>query len=148
MKANVCQTASLGQLPLGGGGGSYLFMKYDVFRQNAEFFKEWSVSSLTRTFQSQYDDHFHCHNLYINFGIVTHPISIFFISRSWADDDIKFIIQNVTLGFRITLLKSKFSSKYTYKIQKPKQNTIITYDNCDAVNGVTIKWKQCSVYDY
>ena len=22
----------------GGGGGSYLFMEYDVFRQNAEFF--------------------------------------------------------------------------------------------------------------
>ena len=24
------------------GGGSSLFMKYDVFRQSADFFKEWS----------------------------------------------------------------------------------------------------------
>ena len=31
----VCQTATLEKLP---PGGSYLFMKYDVFRQNADFF--------------------------------------------------------------------------------------------------------------
>ena len=29
-------------------GGSYLFMKYDVFRQNAEFFKEWSLISFKK----------------------------------------------------------------------------------------------------
>ena len=35
----MCQTTPLAKLPPGGGGGgSYLFMKYDVFRQNAEFF--------------------------------------------------------------------------------------------------------------
>ena len=48
LKAIVCQTAPLAKLPpaWGGGGGSYLFMKYDVFRQNTDFFKEGSVSSL------------------------------------------------------------------------------------------------------
>ena len=45
LKTIVCQAAPLAKLPL---GGSYLFMKCDVFRQNADFFlKEWSVSSLT-----------------------------------------------------------------------------------------------------
>ena len=40
--------APLAKLPLwrGGGGGGYLFMKYDVVWQNADFLKEWSVSSL------------------------------------------------------------------------------------------------------
>ena len=28
-------------------GGSYFFMRYDVFRQNADFLKEWSWSALT-----------------------------------------------------------------------------------------------------
>ena len=38
-KTIVCQTAPLAKLP---HGGSYLFMKYDVYRENADFFKEWS----------------------------------------------------------------------------------------------------------
>ena len=42
LKTIVCQTAQLAKLP---PGGSYSFMKYDVFRQNADFFKEWSISS-------------------------------------------------------------------------------------------------------
>ena len=34
----MSKTAPLAKLPPGGGGGgSYLFMKYDVFIQNAEF---------------------------------------------------------------------------------------------------------------
>ena len=36
LKAIVCQTAPLAKLPPGGGG--YLFMKYDIFRPNAECF--------------------------------------------------------------------------------------------------------------
>ena len=39
LKTIVRQTAPLAKSP---PGGSYLFMKYDVFRQNADFFKEWS----------------------------------------------------------------------------------------------------------
>ena len=37
LKTIVSQTAPLAKLPH--GGGSYLFMKCDVFRQNADFFK-------------------------------------------------------------------------------------------------------------
>ena len=37
-KASVCQTALLARLPY-----SYLFMKYDVFRQNADFFSRIGV---------------------------------------------------------------------------------------------------------
>ena len=40
-------------------GGSYLFMKYDVFRQNAIFFNEWSlcVQNLLDPYQSGYRKH-------------------------------------------------------------------------------------------
>ena len=45
LKTIVCQTTPLAKLRPG-GGGSYLFMKYDVFKQNADFFKGMGVSSL------------------------------------------------------------------------------------------------------
>ena len=47
LKTIVCQTAALERLPPGGGGGgSYLFMKSDVFRQNADFFLKNEVYHL------------------------------------------------------------------------------------------------------
>ena len=42
LKTFVCQTAPRAKLP---PGGSYLFMKYDVFRQNADFFKGMELIS-------------------------------------------------------------------------------------------------------
>ena len=48
LKTIVCQLSPLAKLQpeAFSPGSSYLFMKYDVFRQNEDFFKEWSVSSL------------------------------------------------------------------------------------------------------
>ena len=42
----------------GGGGGSYLFMKYDVFRENAAIIKECSASFLIDSITGQYTDSF------------------------------------------------------------------------------------------
>ena len=42
LKTIVCQTAPLTKLRL---GGSFLFMKYDVFRQNADFFLRMELIS-------------------------------------------------------------------------------------------------------
>ena len=42
LKTIVCQTSPLAKLSPGGGGGgrgSYLFIKYDVFRQIADFLR-------------------------------------------------------------------------------------------------------------
>ena len=51
LKAIVCQTAPLAKLP---PGGSYLFMKYDVFRQNAEFFKGIELISFKLAMQKTF----------------------------------------------------------------------------------------------